>query len=296
MARKPSQIPNVEVAPSYLMGTIASLLDHIVKENARSQMVAPTADCLFSTPWKYDWVAITDYLDRLKEWIVCGIESFVVATCYFKRLEEVGALPTINNVSVHRIFFTCLMLAVKMTEDETLNNADFAKVACIQLKDLNAMEVFVLCSLNFECAMPVEEFVNTKRQLIHLDLLLTKAKNGKCDDLSKLGRTLDPSATLTISSVCGELAGITPKRYFAAAIPVLKEQRRCSSNFSPSAAAAPVSPKSVKAALPANFDPAFHKRRISFEAFRSKAVPVVAPAAADGSAKACPAVVFRQDS
>jgi len=291
MSRKSVHIPNVEVAPSYLTGTIASLLDHIVKENAAVEATS-SAGCLFSTPWKYDWVEITDYVDRLKEWIVCGTECFVVATCYFKRLEASGILPTINSLSVHRIFFACLMLAVKMVEDETLNNADFAKVACIQLKDLNEMEVFLARCMNFKCIVPVDEFVGVKRELIHLDLLLSKSKSGKVAELSRLGRSADPNAALMISTMANDLNGITPKRYFAAAIPMLKEKRRNSTNISTPAEGTPPVAKAA-AALP-GYMPAFHKRRISFEAFRSKTVVPPSPVVVDKGDM--PAVLFRQDS
>jgi hypothetical protein len=289
MTRKPVEIPNVEVAPSYLTNTIAALLDYIIKENAKCESPA-NPDCLFSTAWKYDWVEIGDYIDRLKEWIVCGTESFVVAVCYFKRLEAQGMLPVINTLSVHRIFFTCLMLAVKMVEDETLNNADFAKVACIQLKDLNSMEVFVLRCLNFECSVPVEEFITVKRDLIHLDLLLTKAKSGKVQELAKLGRSQESKTGLCISSISNDLAGITAKRYFANALPLLKEKRR-NSAICPTAVAESSTPLAMKGAVP-NYIPSFMKRRISFEAFRSKTVtPQVVEAK-----PATPTVLFRQDS
>jgi len=293
MTRKPVEIPNVEVAPSYLTGTIAALLDYIIKENAKQELISPP-ECLFSTAWKYDWVDIGDYVNRLKEWIVCGTESFVVALCYFKRLESLGVLPTVNSLTIHRIFFTCLMLAVKMVEDETLNNADFAKVACIQLKDLNAMELFVVRVFRFECSIPVDEFVSTKRELIHLDLLLTKSKSAKVPELSKLGRSQDPDAPLWISTITGDLMGITPKRYFAAALPILKEKRRNSTAIA-AASSCPVdnTPMAKAANLP-NFVPAFMKRRISFEAFRAKTVPVAA--LATDTRDTIPVVLFRQDS
>jgi len=292
MTRKVTEIPNVEVAPSYLTGTIAALLDHIVKENAKVQAQAPL-DCLFSTPWKYDWVEIMDYIDRLKEWIVCGAESFVVATCYFKRLEALGVLPTVNSLSVHRIYFTCLMLAVKMVEDETLNNADFAKVACIQLKDLNNMEVFIVRAFKFECSVSVDEFVSTKRELIHLDLLLTKSKTAKVPELCKLGRSEDPCAPLWISTVTADLTGITPKRYFAAALPILKEKRRNSTIIATGSSSPQQTTPIAKAANLPTYVPSFMKRRISFEAFRSKTIlPVLPPT----ETKDVPTVLFRQDS
>jgi hypothetical protein len=262
------KIPTVETVPEYLSASIANLLHHIITENAQLKDAPVKQNCLFSTPWKYDWVQITDYVDRLKEWIVCGTESYVVALIFFRRLEAMGALPVINSLTVHRIFFACLMLAVKVTEDETLNNADFAKVACIQLKDLNNMEIFILESFAFCCTVTTEEFVQCKRELIHIDLLLSKAKAGRVNDLQRLGRMQDPSAPLYVNTMLGDLKGVAPKKYFAATIPFFKEKRRCSSD-AVLVAAPPAEGESTKSSLP-NMVPSFVKRRVSLEMFRAK--------------------------
>lgn len=264
---KPIEPPSIETAPVYLIEVIARLLEYIIKENGKVEWEPQTSP--FTTDWKYDWVEIGDYMDRLKEWIVCGAESFVVATCYFKRLEIIGALPVVSSLSVHRIFFTCLMLAVKMVEDETLNNADFAKVACIQLKDLNEMEVYVLIAMNFNCSIAVEEFVACKRELIHLDLLLMKAKTGEVPELKGLGRCQGSNAALFISTIASDLSGIPAKRLFASTIPRMKENRRNSHNVTPQATEVHTTPgqSGLGKKIP-SYLPRFMKRRISFEAFR----------------------------
>eukprot|EP00299_Pterocystis_sp_00344_P007161 c2183_g1_i1.p1 GENE.c2183_g1_i1~~c2183_g1_i1.p1 ORF type:complete len:294 (-),score=43.28 c2183_g1_i1:47-928(-) len=292
MVRK--EIPSVDVAPSYLTGTIASLLTHITTAN--EHLKADDSSSVFTTPWKYEWVKMNDYIDRLKEWIVCGPESFVIATCLLKRLEGLSVLPPLTTLSAHRIFFTCLMVAVKTTEDETLNNADFSKVSCIQLKELNAMEVFVLTALKFASHVPQSEFLLCKRQLIHLDLLFSKAKHVKNGDLAKLGRS-QPSEHLTISAVTHDVDQLSPKRYLAATvIRRFGGDRRNSIDAHAACALAELTsiPSSVPSALPS-----FAKRRISLEMFKmvaansnpgTPAAPVAQPSTNP------PAVFFRQDS
>jgi len=291
MSRKSSSAPSVETAPDYITTTIASLLTHVVGENDHLEKPPVEEEGLFTTAWKYDWVLFADYVDRLKEWIVCGPESYVVAMCYLKQLEQRNVLPILTTTSVHRVFFACLMLAVKVTEDETLNNADFAKVACIQLNILNEMELFLLNALNFVVTVSVDEFVACKRELIHIDLLLTKSKTGKVNELARLGRVKDPQQPLRVSNMTADLKAVTPKRYFASTIPFFKDKR----NHSVEIMETPdVTGLSKKTAVPSVL-PSFMKRRISLEMFRNKSLaptlPVTTPKDADH-----PVVLFRQDS
>lgn len=286
MSRKMNQLPTVETAPSYVSSTIASLLTHIVAENELVKSKIPDSDSMFATPWKYDWVLIADYVERVKEWIVCGPESFVVCMCFIKRLEQMQAVPALTSTSIHRVFFTCLMLAVKVVEDETLNNADFAKVACIPLKELNAMELFVLVSLGFNATVNLDEYVAVKRELIHIDLLLHKSKSGNTAEMSRLGRN-DGHVVLTVSNVLNDLRNVSPKRMFASN-PTLSEKRNRSLDVMEYIEDKTAdSPK--KFAVPSIL-PSFLKRRISLEMFRSKTTthPVVKAAQ--------PQVLFRQDS
>jgi hypothetical protein len=295
MVRK--DIPSVDVAPSYLTGTIASLLTHVIVAN--EPLKSADSSSVFTTPWKYEWVKMNDYIDRLKEWIVCGPESFVIATCLLRRLEELGVLPPLTALSAHRIFFTCLMVAVKTTEDETLNNADFAKVSCIQLKDLNAMEVFVVTAMNFSCFIPQREFLQCKRQLIHLDLLFTKSRNikGGSTEIAKLGRVAAGSNPVSVTSVARDIEQISPKRYLAGSVirRFGSSGRRNSIDALQAACALAemnaIPPSTVPQALPS-----FAKRRISLEMFRSAATtPTRVPVELTPSTKP-PAVLFRQDS
>jgi len=155
--------------------TISTLLSNIVSQNATCSAAAPTlGDEIFASVWPYSWATVNEYMDRLKDWIVCGPESFVVALCLLKRLEAAHAIPPINQTSVHRLFFTTLVLAVKMTEDETLCNPDFAKVGCVAPRELFYMELHCLKSLNFTCLVSCEEFAQCCQELRQVETQIQK--------------------------------------------------------------------------------------------------------------------------
>ena len=218
-----------EFSPPYLVHTISDLLYYIATENRFCQIkgeVPEEANVLFTCDWKYEWMEVSDYLDRLKEWIVCGTESFIIAIFILERLERDGALPLLTLKTVHRIFFVALMIAVKGFEDETLDNADFSKVGCVQLKELNQMEVYYLKALNFTSFCSVEEFIRCKRELIHLDVLLSYHKAGKHSDLIMLGRMDDPDASLSVFNIVRDLQKLPKHDTFATYVRQLKEDRR----------------------------------------------------------------------
>jgi len=105
-------------------------------------------------------------MDRCREWIDCGPESYISALCIIQRLENVHAIPPLTQRTVHRVFFTSLMLAVKFLEDTTLRNEDFAKVGCLTPLDLARMELHVLKALHFSSATTVDEYQSCKTTLL----------------------------------------------------------------------------------------------------------------------------------
>jgi hypothetical protein len=218
---------NQDLTPEYLISAVSSLLVHLVERNAEVPLPEDHASGLFASDWKYHWVKVSDYMDRLKEWVACGPESFVVAVCLLKRLEALQAIPPLTQLTANRVYFACLMLAVKMTEDETLNNADFAKVACVSLQELNELELYVLKALNFSCCVAPEEFFQTRRDLVHLDILFAKPN---CE-VSKLGFRADETSAVLLMDITNDLKTVAaPKRYNAANL------ARLSRSYAPHAA------------------------------------------------------------
>jgi len=146
------------------MPAVVSVLQHLVSQN-EGKLTLSSPKCPFSIPWKYESAELSVYMDRLREWIQCTDEAFVFAMCLVKKLETLDAIPCMNQRTVHRVFFTCLMLAVKFLEDETYRNADFAKVGCVNVQELNAMECTALNALGFNCCVSLEDLVECQQQL-----------------------------------------------------------------------------------------------------------------------------------
>jgi hypothetical protein len=191
--------------------TIAALLANIVAQNEDVELTPRlnAAYAVFAMPWMYEWAEIGEYMNRLKEWISCGAESFVVAVCLLKRLESLNAIPPLTQRSVHRVFFTSLVLAVKIMEDETLTNSDFAKVGCVTPRQLQRMELHSLKALGFNCLVLPTEYSECCRELVRAEACMLKrnlkpfARQGPepvlINDVSNELRPLPPAPTRKIS-------------------------------------------------------------------------------------------------
>lgn len=315
--------------------TICTILSFVTEQN-RGFVLPPAlldAYSTFATPWTYEWATVTEYIQRLREWIVCGPESFVVAICLMRRLEELGVVPPCTQRSVHRTFFVCLVLAVKYLEDETLSNTDFAKVGCVTVQELNQMEQHACIALRFNCTVTAVEFETCELELIQVQQLVESKSisvaNGQFLSLSdffgrqtqspekkdrkrwSLGRGLRNSAKKTASLILPRKSNIVDENDTCntntASPPPRKTQKSKSvaaiSRSKPAYVAQPIPSSNVavtkihrsnsKAAQTATPIKSGHNDRIRRTLSKKK---VVKPRASSRTAKATPVFIIRQDS
>lgn len=105
-------------------------------------------------------IAMKDYLMRLTEYFRTSDATFILATHYFSRVVEAhdrkqALLPPelqtqiITPWSLHRIYFTCCVLAAKWLEDTPFDNQYYASVGGISTFELNKVETALLSLLDF---------------------------------------------------------------------------------------------------------------------------------------------------
>lgn len=104
-------------------------------------------------------IDVKAYLLRIAEHGQCSDEVFVLACIYVLRLHQrYGSSFPVNVWSVHRILFTCILLAVKFFDDILFNNQIYSMIGGIPLKELNALEVDLLTLLEFNLFVCLDEF------------------------------------------------------------------------------------------------------------------------------------------
>lgn len=113
-----------------------------------------------------------EYLRRLARYSYCSRSAFITAFCYLERAERViEAGLEVNLLSIHRLLLTCVLIATKVVDDVLYDNAHFARVGGLDVKELNMLELDLLKVLQFKLYISAEEFEAYEMRL--LDVALT---------------------------------------------------------------------------------------------------------------------------
>jgi len=113
---------------------------------------------------------IKDYILRIRAYMGCSIECFVLGLVYIDRV--IKKHPTIiSPLSVHRLVMTSMVLAAKFQDDQFYQNSFYAKVGGLRLDEMNTLELKMLQKLDWKLHVTVEEFELYRR------LLCTAAAN-----------------------------------------------------------------------------------------------------------------------
>lgn len=109
-----------------------------------------------------------DYLRRLARYSFCSRSVFVAAFFYLERIARIEHVDLrINSLSVHRLLLTAVLLATKMIDDVLYDNAHFAKVGGLDVKELNMLELDMLKVLRFKLFIQPEQFEMFEHHLLN---------------------------------------------------------------------------------------------------------------------------------
>lgn len=108
-----------------------------------------------------------EYLRRLARYSFSSRAVFLAAFFY---LEKIASIPNngllINSLSVHRLVLTAILLATKFIDDVLYDNAHFAKIGGLELKELNMLELRLLKVLDFKLYISCDEFDAFESQIL----------------------------------------------------------------------------------------------------------------------------------
>lgn len=103
-------------------------------------------------------MGIRDYILRVRKYLRCSTECFVLAMIYIDRLIKRHPYVTVDRLSCHRLAICAMTLAAKFQDDEFYTNSFYAKVGGIQLEEINALEVKMLQLLDYRLHVSPAEF------------------------------------------------------------------------------------------------------------------------------------------
>lgn len=107
---------------------------------------------------------ILKFLNEVLKRSKCSKENAVLATFYFQKIHQSrgvrdeSSLPEFSHCS-RRIFLCCLILSHKFLDDNTYSMKNWQIISGLHAKDLSLMERWCLGKLNYELAIPYDEFL-----------------------------------------------------------------------------------------------------------------------------------------
>ena len=143
----------IEQVISFISQDIVNIL---IKNRDKPKInLKDTKDPLYSN--KIPIIKIEDYLIRLVKYSRMEISTLILTFIYIKRfIDKENYIIVFSNV--FRLIISCSLLAIKFNEKKTFKNSFYAKIAGLEVADLNNLEYNVFSRLDFSLRVLDNEF------------------------------------------------------------------------------------------------------------------------------------------
>ena len=143
----------IEQVISFISKELVNIL--IKNRNKTKINLKDTKDPLYSN--KVPIIKIEDYLIRLVKYSRMEISTLILTFIYIKKfIDKENYIIVFNNV--FRLIISCSLLAIKFNENKTFKNSFYAKIAGLEVEDLNNLEYNVFSRLDFNLRVLDNEF------------------------------------------------------------------------------------------------------------------------------------------
>jgi hypothetical protein len=102
-------------------------------------------------------ITMPDYFKRIAKYGHCSAECHIIALIYIDRHVRARDVP-ITFRNVHRLVIVAVMIAAKLRDDVYYSNAYYASIGGVSNREINELEVELLCSINWETYVSFEEY------------------------------------------------------------------------------------------------------------------------------------------
>ncbi|KAH3758100.1 Non-receptor tyrosine kinase spore lysis A [Pelomyxa schiedti] len=103
-------------------------------------------------------ISLEEYIGRIEEHSGCTRETIVAALVYIDKVLLLNPSFIITERNIHRVLWTCIVVANKHFEDKYYTNTFYSKVGGVPLLEMNSLEVLLLGMLHFELYISAEQF------------------------------------------------------------------------------------------------------------------------------------------
>jgi hypothetical protein len=110
-------------------------------------------------------MSLDGYVERLIRYLCRGEESFILALVYVDRLLIKWPRWRLTSFNIHRVVLACLLLAVKINEDEVRSNHYYARVGGVTLAELNRLEAVLCAALEWRLYVSMEVYAQYRQRV-----------------------------------------------------------------------------------------------------------------------------------
>ncbi|KAH3744560.1 cyclin family protein [Pelomyxa schiedti] len=103
-------------------------------------------------------ISLYDFTLRVSRHSGCTRAALVAALVYLDRLMVKHPFLTLTETNVHRLLWTCVVVAIKYFEDSFYSNAYYSKVGGVTLVEMNHLEVTLLLALGFDLFVTPKQY------------------------------------------------------------------------------------------------------------------------------------------
>ncbi|CAM2763949.1 cyclin family putative virulence effector [Legionella worsleiensis] len=103
-------------------------------------------------------ISIFHYLQRFFKYLCKSSSIYVLFLIYLNKYLELDKEHSLNELNIHRLIASALLLAYKQFMDEYYDNSVVAKVAGLSTTAMNQLELKFLGKINFEAYVSFEVF------------------------------------------------------------------------------------------------------------------------------------------
>ncbi|KAH3742629.1 cyclin-dependent protein [Pelomyxa schiedti] len=136
------------------------LLNSLIRWNNNRKTKVPTITsdaCFRGTTGSPPAIQLEDYIERIEKHSGCSEAVLIAALVYIDRL-IVARVLTLTEMNVHRVLWSCIVVAHKFFEDEYFTNKYYSAVGGIPVPEMNLLERNVLTLLHHELFVSEETF------------------------------------------------------------------------------------------------------------------------------------------
>ena len=103
-------------------------------------------------------LGISQFIDRLEQYLYCSEEVFVIACIYIDRVKAKQPWMVFNTSSMYRLLLVAAITAAKFFDDEIRDNFHYARVGGISNRELNELELLFLEYIDFDLYIQNSEY------------------------------------------------------------------------------------------------------------------------------------------